>query len=140
MILFLAVLIKLVTMKTRQRREEERSIRFEEASVREANEIKFKTLDELYEHWMTCVQPDNSKILAVETEDSRSKKNGTKACKIIAPDARNGVVDIAPTRESEALPPLDPPIVPPVVRRDLGLEDDESVIVSVETYPELRNH
>jgi hypothetical protein len=86
-----------------------------EASVRSENEIKFRTQDEMYEHWRSCVQPDGTKIICVEIEPGRKKKFKDDDLAIPLDANGNVVIAVVDSENSSSFSVL-PPLVPPVVR------------------------
>ena len=86
-----------------------------EATVRSENEIKFRTQDEMYEHWRSCVQPDGTKVICVEIEPGRKKKFKDDDLAIPLDANGNVVIAVVDSENSSSFSVL-PPLVPPVVR------------------------
>ena len=118
-VLCFALTFRLWKRKWQSRRREIEEREDLEASVRSESEIKFRTQDEMYEHWKSCVQPDGTKVICVEIEPRRKKNFDYDEDDLVIPLDANGnvVVTVADSKNnnSSAFSVLPPP-VPPVVR------------------------
>ena len=147
-VLCFALTFRLWKRKWQSRRREIEEREDLEASVRSESEIKFRTQDEMYEHWKSCVQPDGTKVICVEIEPRRKKNfdyDDYEDDLVIPLDANgNVVVTVADSKNnnSSAFSVLPPP-VPPVVRArptvlqqhlsgdEIGRGEEEEVEVEV---------
>ena len=145
-VLCFALTFRLWKRKWQSRRREIEEREDLEASVRSESEIKFRTQDEMYEHWKSCVQPDGTKVICVEIEPRRKKNFDYDEDDLVIPLDANGnvVVTVADSKNnnSSAFSVLPPP-VPPVVRArptvlqqhlsgdEIGRGEEEEVEVEV---------
>ena len=91
-VLCFALTFRLWKRKWQSRRREIEEREDLEASVRSESEIKFRTQDEMYEHWKSCVQPDGTKVICVEIEPRRKKNFDYDEDDLVIPLDANGNV------------------------------------------------
>jgi len=119
-VLCFALTFRLWKRKWQSRRREIEEREDLEASVRSESEIKFRTQDEMYEHWKSCVQPDGTKVICVEIEPRRKKNFDYEDYEddLVIPLDANGnvVVTVADSKKNSSAFSVLPPPVPPVVR------------------------
>lgn len=146
-VLCFALTFRLWKRKWQSRRREIEEREDLEASVRSESEIKFRTQDEMYEHWKSCVQPDGTKVICVEIEPRRKKNfdyDDYEDDLVIPLDANgNVVVTVADSKNNSSAFSVLPPPVPPVVRArptvlqqhlsgdEIGRGEEEEVEVEV---------